>query len=299
MYSGIEMMMNKAGNDFYQGCRARAIMLALEEDRYTGDITTLATIDPGKGGSAVIRAKDDGVLGGVDVALQIFAACDPKLSVVLHRCDGEAVFCGEMILEVMGKLAPLLIGDRTVLNFMQRMSGIATRTRVYVDKVSHTDTKILDTRKTAPGLRYFDKEAVRIGGGQNHRFGLFDMILIKDNHIDASGGIAKAIHCARRYRDQQQLEVRIETEVRSMDELREALPCLPDIILLDNFTPELMREAVVYVRSRNKSVLLEASGNIGMHNVVDVAETGVDFISIGELTHSVKALDLSMTIELA
>jgi nicotinate-nucleotide pyrophosphorylase (carboxylating) len=130
MYSGIEMMMNKAGNDFYQGCRARAIMLALEEDRYTGDITTLATIDPGKGGSAVIRAKDDGVLGGVDVALQIFAACDPKLSVVLHRCDGEAVFCGEMILEVMGKLAPLLIGERTVLNFMQRMSGIATRTRV-------------------------------------------------------------------------------------------------------------------------------------------------------------------------
>jgi nicotinate-nucleotide pyrophosphorylase (carboxylating) len=299
MYSGIEMMMNKAGNDFYQGCRARAIMLALEEDRYTGDITTLATITTGQGGSAVIKAKEDGVLGGVDVALQIFAACDPQLSVVLHRLDGEAVLRGEMILEVTGKLAPLLIGERTVLNFMQRMSGIATRTRAYVDKVSHTGTKILDTRKTAPGLRYFDKEAVRIGGGQNHRFGLFDMILIKDNHIDASGGIAKAIHGAQRYLEQQKLEVKIETEVRSFDELREALPCLPDIILLDNFTLALLREAVGYVRSRTSSVLLEASGNIGMHNVQQVAETGVDFISIGELTHSVKALDLSMTIALA
>jgi nicotinate-nucleotide pyrophosphorylase (carboxylating) len=299
MYSEIEMMMNQAGNDFYQECRTRAIMLAIEEDRFTGDITTLATIDPCQGGSAVIKAKEDGVLGGADVALQIFSACDPELSVVLHRMDGEAVLRGEMVLEVTGKLAPLLIGERTVLNFIQRMSGIATRTRAYVDKVSHTGTKILDTRKTAPGLRYFDKEAVRIGGGQNHRFGLFDMILIKDNHIDASGGIVKAVQRAQRYRQQQQLEVKIETEVRSMDELREALSCLPDIILLDNFTTEMLREAVGYVRSRSSSVLLEASGNIGMHNVREVAETGVDFISIGELTHSVKALDLSMTIVLA
>ena len=178
------------------------------------------------------------------------------------------------------------------------MSGIATRTRSYVDRVSHTGTKILDTRKTAPGLRYFDKEAVRIGGGTNHRFGLFDMILVKDNHIDASGGIAKAIHRAQSYRKEHKLEVKIETEVRSMDELREALACQPDIILLDNFTPELLREAVHYVRSRGSSPLLEASGNIGMHNVQEIAETGVDFISIGELTHSVKALDLSMTIAL-
>ncbi len=292
-------MKNRDCDDFYEGCRARAIMLALEEDRYTGDITTLATIDPRQGGSAIVRAKEEGILCGAEVARQVFAACDPKLSVVLHRCDGERVLCGEIILEVTGKLAPLLVGERTTLNFMQRMSGIATRTRGYVDKVSHTGTKILDTRKTAPGLRYFDKEAVRIGGGKNHRFGLFDMILIKDNHIDASGGVAKAVHRAQRYREEQKLEVQIETEVRSMKELREALTCLPDIILLDNFTPDLLREAVALVRSGGSIPLLEASGNIGMHNVVEVAETGVDFISIGELTHSVKALDLSMTIALA
>jgi nicotinate-nucleotide pyrophosphorylase (carboxylating) len=296
--SGTAVMKNKARADFYEGCRARAVMLALEEDRYTGDITTLATIDAHQGGSAVIRAKEDGVLGGADVARQVFAACDPKLSVVQHHSDGDVVLRGDMILEVTGKLAPLLIGERTALNFMQRMSGIATRTRAYVDRVSHTGTKILDTRKTAPGLRYFDKEAVRIGGGTNHRYGLFDMILIKDNHIDASGGIAKAIQGARKFREAEELDVKIETEVRSMDELREALICHPDIILLDNFTPELLKEAVHYVRSKVNSVLLEASGNIGMHNVLEVAETGVDFISIGELTHSVKALDLSMTIVL-
>jgi nicotinate-nucleotide pyrophosphorylase (carboxylating) len=297
--SGTAIMKNKARTDFYEGCRARAVMLALEEDRYTGDITTLATVDPTQGGRAVIKAKEDGVLGGADVALQVFAACDPKLSVELHRRDGEAVLRGDLILEVTGKLAPLLIGERTALNFMQRMSGIATRTRAYVDKVSHTGTRILDTRKTAPGLRYFDKEAVRIGGGTNHRFGLFDMVLIKDNHIDASGGIANAIHGAQKFREQEELDVKIETEVRSMDELREALVCRPDIILLDNFTSQQLREAVVYVKSRGCSIQLEASGNIGMHNVLEVAETGVDFISIGELTHSVKALDLSMTIELA
>ena len=291
-------MNNSTRHDFYEGCRARAIMLALEEDRYTGDVTTLATISPLQEGGAVMRAKANGVLAGLDVALQVFAACDPGLSIQLYRRDGEAVLCGEMILEATGKLAPLLVGERTALNFLQRMSGIATRTRVYVDKVSHTGVKILDTRKTAPGLRYFDKEAVKIGGGQNHRFGLFDLILIKDNHIDASGGIASAIRRAQIYREKQQLDVKIETEVRSMDELSKALVCLPDIILLDNFTTDLMKEAVDYVKTACSTVLLEASGNIGMHNVVEVAETGVDFISIGELTHSVKALDLSMTIRL-
>ena len=291
-------MKTNARNDFYEGCRARAIMLALEEDRYTGDITTLATIDPFQEGSAVIRAKDEGIIGGTDVAVQVFAACDPDLSVVLHCRDGEAVCCGDIILEVKGKLAPLLIGERTTLNFMQRMSGIATRTKTYVEKVSHTNAKILDTRKTVPGLRFFDKEAVRIGGGVNHRFGLFDMILIKDNHIDASGGIAKAIRRAQKYREKQHLDVKIETEVRSMDELSKSLVCAPDIILLDNFTPDLIKEAVDYVKAACSAVLLEASGNIGMHNVREVAETGVDFISIGELTHSVRALDLSMKIDL-
>ncbi|MEI7695324.1 MAG: carboxylating nicotinate-nucleotide diphosphorylase [Chlorobium sp.] len=291
-------MKNQALADFYEGCRAKAITLALEEDRYTGDITTLATIDAHQGGRAVIRAKASGVIGGICVAKQIFAACDPALCVVSHCSDGDTVQSGELILEVSGKLAPILVGERTVLNFMQRMSGIATRTKAYVDKVVHTGTKILDTRKTAPGLRSFDKEAVRIGGGVNHRFALFDMILIKDNHIDASGGIAPAIQHAKEYRENNQLEVKIETEVRSLDELRAALFCQPDIILLDNFTPELMKEALLLVRSSGLPVFVEASGNIGLHNVVGVAETGVDFISIGELTHSVKALDLSMTIKL-
>ncbi len=291
-------MKDKALDDFYEGCRARAIMLALEEDRYTGDITTLATIDPQQGGYAVIRAKDRGVVAGVAVALQVFAACDPALAALAHRQDGDVVNCGDLILELSGKLAPILIGERTALNFMQRMSGIATKTRGYVDLVQHTDAKLLDTRKTVPGLRYFDKEAVRIGGGTNHRFGLFDMILIKDNHIDASGSITEAMQRAKAYRSTHKLEVKIETEVRSLEELREALSCQPDIILLDNFTPALLSEAVQLVQCSGVAVLLEASGNIGLHNVKEVAETGVDFISLGELTHSVKALDLSMTIKL-
>ena len=291
-------MKNSARHDFYEGCRARAIMLALEEDRYTGDITTRAIIEPSRQGSAVLRAKESGVVGGVDVARQVFASCDPSLSFQLHCQDGDEVHCGDVIFEVAGKLAPLLVGERTALNFMQRMSGIATRTRSYVDKVRHTKVKILDTRKTAPGLRYFDKEAVRIGGGQNHRFGLFDMILIKDNHIDASGGVAQAVRSAQIYREKQNSDVTIETEVRSLDELNQAILCKLDIILLDNFTPELLKEAVTCVRTSGSAVLLEASGNIGLHNVVEVAETGVDFISVGELTHSVRALDLSLTIKL-
>lgn len=291
-------MKNSNRSDFFEGCRSRAIMLALEEDRYTGDITTLATIDPRQVGRSVIRAKEAGVAGGIDVAVHVFAACDPSLSFALHRNDGDSLQTGDKILEINGKVAPLLAGERTALNFMQRMSGIATRTKEYVSRISHTKARILDTRKTAPGLRYFDKEAVKIGGGVNHRFGLFDMILIKDNHIDASGGIAQAIRRAQKYREKHKLDVRIETEVRTMDELSKALVCMPDVILLDNFTVDLMKEAVDYVKTACSSVVLEASGNIGLHNVREVAETGVDFISVGELTHSVKALDLSLTIDL-
>jgi len=273
-------------------------MLALEEDRYTGDITTMATIEDGQKGSAVVRAKEDGVVAGLEAARQVFAACDPSLSVVLHCADGDRVKKGAVVMDVKGPLAPLLLGERTALNFMQRMSGIATRTREFVDRVAHTGARILDTRKTAPGLRYFDKEAVRIGGGVNHRFGLFDMILIKDNHSDASGGIGPALNRARMFREKHQLDVKIEAEVRSLDELSSALAARPDRILLDNFSLDLMREAVEYVHSMPNKVELEASGNMSLHNVREVAETGVDFISVGELTHSVRALDLSMTIDL-
>ncbi|MWV55055.1 carboxylating nicotinate-nucleotide diphosphorylase [Chlorobium phaeovibrioides] len=291
-------MIQKDCSDFYEGCRSRAIMLALEEDRYTGDITTMATIEDGQKGSAVVRAKEDGVVAGLEAARQVFAACDPSLSVVLHCADGDRVKKGAVVMDVKGPLAPLLLGERTALNFMQRMSGIATRTREFVDRVAHTGASILDTRKTAPGLRYFDKDAVRIGGGVNHRFGLFDMILIKDNHSDASGGIGPALNRARMFREKHQLDVKIEAEVRSLDELSSALAARPDRILLDNFSLDLMREAVEYVHSMPSKVELEASGNMSLHNVREVAETGVDFISVGELTHSVRALDLSMTIDL-
>ncbi|ABL66285.1 carboxylating nicotinate-nucleotide diphosphorylase [Chlorobium phaeobacteroides] len=290
--------MNKAQQDFYEGCRSRAVMLALEEDRYIGDITTLSTIDDNRVGRAEVRAKEDGILAGAEVARQVFAACDGAVSVVCHHSDGDQLMVGDLVLEVSGKLAPLLVGERTALNFMQRMSGIATKTKLFVEKVSHTKASILDTRKTAPGLRYFDKEAVRIGGGRNHRFGLFDMMLIKDNHIDASGGVANALRKARQYRKKHGLAVKIETEVRSIDELREALSCKPDIVLLDNFGIDLLSDAVAFSKENYPMVILEASGNVGLHNVAQIAETGVDYISIGELTHSVKALDLSMTISL-
>jgi len=288
--------MSHTVSDFYAGCRSRAVILALEEDRYTGDVTSLATIEPGQQGHAVIKAKADGILAGASVAEEVFNACDPGLKIGFFHQDGDPIQSGNVVLEVSGSVASLLMAERTVLNFMQRMSGIATRTNVYVRKVSHTGTAILDTRKTAPGLRYFDKEAVRIGGGMNHRFGLFDMILIKDNHIDASGGVANAIRSAFAYRTGKRLDVKIEAEVRSLEELDEALSCGPDIILLDNFSVDLLREAVAIARRESPLVKLEASGNVGLHNVVEIAETGVDFISIGELTHSVTALDLSMTI---
>jgi len=289
-------LMSHSLPDFYAGCRSRAVILALEEDRYTGDITTLATIEPGKQGHAVIKAKASGVLAGAAVAEEVFMACDPQLSLRFFIHDGESVESGDTILDVSGSIASLLLAERTVLNFMQRMSGIATRTNLYVGKVAHTGAAILDTRKTAPGLRYFDKEAVRIGGGKNHRFGLFDMILIKDNHIDASGGVGNAVRNAVAYRRQKALNVLVETEVRSIRELSEALPCGPDIVLLDNFSEELLKQAVVLARRQAPLVKLEASGNVGLHNVAVIAETGVDYISIGELTHSVRALDLSMTI---
>ncbi len=283
-------------SDFYAGCRSRAVILALEEDRYTGDITTLATIRQGQQGRAVIKAKAEGVLAGASVAEEVFKACDPGLTIDFFSNDGDHVKRGDIVLEVSGGIASLLMAERTVLNFMQRMSGIATRTNAYVRKISHTRTAILDTRKTVPGLRYFDKEAVRIGGGKNHRFGLFDMILIKDNHIDASGGVGNAVREAIAYRKNNGLDVQIETEVRSLEELAEALPCGPDIVLLDNLSVEMLQQAVAFARSEAPTVKLEASGNVGLHNVAAIAETGVDYISIGELTHSVTALDLSMTI---
>ena len=283
--------------DFFTMCRARTIMQSLEEDRYDGDVTTLATIEPDQMGFGIVRAKAPGIAAGVAVAEQVFRVINPDIQVKQVVVDGAKVEGGDVLLEAGGKVASLLVAERTALNFMQRMSGIATRTRMYVQKVAHTGSKILDTRKTAPGLRYFDKEAVKIGGGQNHRFGLFDMVLIKDNHVDAAGGIVPAIERVKSYLGEKGIAMKIEVEVRSTDELRQAVSAGPDIILLDNFSVDELSGAVSYARENAPGILLEVSGNVGLHNVTEIAEKGVDYISVGELTHSVRALDLSMTVQ--
>lgn len=293
------MMKERDFYDFFSQCKSRTIKQALEEDRYDGDVTTLATIDSAQTGYGVIRAKAEGVLAGIAVAEQVFLGVDSTIKVTPLVSDGAKVVAGDIVFEAEGKVASLLVAERTALNFMQRMSGIATKTRLYAEKISHTGAKILDTRKTAPGLRYFDKEAVKIGGGRNHRFGLFDLVLIKDNHIDAAGGVVQAIERARSYLLENATAMKVEVEVRSMTELNNAIGAEPDIILLDNFSLDELVSAVAFARKLAPSILLEASGNVGMQNVAEIAETGVDFISIGELTHSVTALDLSMTVRFA
>ena len=295
-----EKRTNLAFREFFETCRLKAMQLALEEDRYQGDITTEATVDPGQQGIGYIEAKAEGIVAGVEVARQVFQSSDASLEFTACVKDGKRVYPGERILEVRGRIASILFCERTVLNFMQRMSGIATRTNMYVERVSHTTACILDTRKTAPALRYYDKDAVRIGGGTNHRFGLFDMILIKDNNIDAAGSVEEAVRRAKAWCEKQGVTVKIETEVRSISELVRACASRPDMILLDNFMVDDLAEAVRWVKANGfGNILLEASGNIGLHNVSEVAMTGVDFISVGELTHSVKALDMSMKIERA
>jgi nicotinate-nucleotide pyrophosphorylase (carboxylating) len=293
-----EKRTNLAFREFFETCRLKAMQLALEEDRYLGDITTEATVEQSQLGLGYIEAKAEGIIAGVEVARQAFQALDSELEFTACVKDGKRVYPGERILEVKGRIASILVGERTALNFMQRMSGIATRTNMYVERVSHTNASILDTRKTAPALRYYDKDAVRIGGGTNHRFGLFDMILIKDNHIDAAGSVEEAVRRAKAYCKERGVTVKIETEVRSISELVRACTSRPDMILLDNFMVDDLAEAVRWVKANGYgNIQLEASGNVNLHNVSEIALTGVDFISIGELTHSVKALDMSMKIE--
>ncbi len=282
--------------EFHTHCETEAIELAMLEDLYEGDLTTEATIPKAHRSKGVIRAKSDGVIAGVRVMTRIFSMSKNKMSVSIRKPDGERVKAGDVIAEITGSTETLLLCERTVLNFMQRMSGIATKTAEWTALIAHTKAKLLDTRKTAPALRYFDKEAVRIGGGLNHRFGLYDMMLIKDNHIDAAGGVAEAIRRAKDYRKRKGLDVNIEVEVRSQDELQDALRFSPDIILLDNFSLADLKKAVSVVRAKSPTVLLEASGGVSKERLCEIAETGVDFISAGELTHSVTAMDISMKI---
>ena len=273
----------------------RLIELALLEDIGLGDLTSDAIVTTEQLARGVILGKQDGVVAGLEVAALVFEYCDHSISLVPNVQDGGAVVKGTVIGSVDGDARGILRGERTALNFLQRMSGIATLTRRFVDAVAGTRTRITDTRKTVPGLRVLDKLAVKLGGGVNHRFGLDDMILVKDNHIVAAGGIAKAVELCRTYLRQNTLTSLIEVETKNLDEVQQALGCEGVArIMLDNFPPDSLHRAVTLIDHR---VEVEASGGITLANVRAIAETGVDFISIGALTHSVQALDISLELE--
>ena len=269
----------------------KLLQLAFEEDVGTGDVTTQAVLTGDEVGKASAVAKADVVVAGMDVFKEAFLFMDQTIQFIGHCEDGLGVQKGNILAEISGNLSSILTAERVALNLFQRMCGIATLTRRYVDEVKETGAKILDTRKTAPGLRYFDKYAVRIGGGTNHRFGLYDGILIKDNHIEAAGGISHALDRVYRHLPH---TLKVEIEVKNLQELEEALIAGADVIMLDNMTVEHMKKAVEIVNGR---VPLEASGNVTLENVKQIAETGVDFISVGALTHSVPASDISLKIE--
>lgn len=268
------------------------IINALKEDVGDGDHTSLATIPAGTTGKAKLLVKDNGILAGVELAAEIFHIVDDKLKLTVFLNDGAAVKYGDIAFEVEGDAQNILKAERLVLNCMQHMSGIATVTDEIVDVLKGTNTKVLDTRKTTPGIRYLEKWAVRIGGGVNHRFGLYDMILIKDNHVDYAGGIQEAIEGAHNYLAANNKKLAIEIEVRNLDELEEVLQTGGvDRILLDNFNFSDLSDAVDMIEGR---YITEASGGITIDNIRAYAETGVDYISVGALTHSVKSLDLSL-----
>jgi nicotinate-nucleotide pyrophosphorylase (carboxylating) len=266
------------------------IRRALEEDIGDGDVTTLCTIPDESILHGKFIAKSAGIIAGLDVAKLAFSLVDKRVDFISHVSDGDRAGVKQVFAEVRGPGRAILTGERVALNFLQRMSGIATLTRRFVDAVKGTSAVILDTRKTAPGLRVFDKWAVRLGGGQNHRFGLFDMVLIKDNHIAALGSISATVASVRSKDSRKRA---IEVEVKNLAELQETLALGVERIMLDNMNAEEMREAV---RVTLGSVPLEASGNVSLENVADIAATGVNYISVGMLTHSAKAMDISLLL---
>lgn len=270
----------------------RLLDLAFAEDVGEGDHTTLCSIPENEVGSSKLLIKEEGILAGVDIAKRVFNRFDETLEIEIFMEDGAHVKPGDVAFIVKGKVRSILQTERLVLNIMQRMSGIATTTNRYVKHLEGTKAKVLDTRKTTPGMRILEKMAVKIGGGENHRIGLFDMILLKDNHVDFAGGIKNAILRAKDYLKQKNKNLKIEIEVRNFDELKEALETGGvDRIMLDNFDPEKTREAVEIVDGR---VELESSGGITFETIRAFAEAGVDYISVGALTHSVKSLDMSL-----
>ena len=265
--------------------------LAFAEDVGDGDHTTLSTIPADAIGKQKLLIKEEGIIAGVDIAKKVLNKVDPELKIEVFIEDGSRVKPGDIAFIVEGRVQSLLVAERTMLNIMQRMSGIATTTRRYQDELEGLHTKVLDTRKTTPGMRMLEKEAVAIGGGINHRIGLFDMILIKDNHIDFAGGIPQAVNAAKQYCAEHGKDLKIEVEARSLDDIKTILD-LGGVyrIMFDNFTPELTREAVKLVDGKCQT---ESSGGITFGNLRAYAEAGVDYISVGALTHSVKGLDMS------
>jgi nicotinate-nucleotide pyrophosphorylase (carboxylating) len=268
------------------------IKYALAEDIGDGDHSSLACIPKKKKGKSQLIIKDDGVLAGIDIGQKIFQAIDPKTNVDIQIIDGQAIKKGDIALTVEGKIQSLLMAERIVLNVMQRMSGIATSTNQYAEKIKDLKTQILDTRKTTPGFRYFEKKAVELGGGVNHRMGLYDMIMLKDNHIDFAGGIEKAIRKVHKYLEKNQKMLKIEVEARSLEEVKEIIGVGGvDRIMLDNFSLEETREAVKLINGQFET---ESSGGITHETIRDYAECGVDFVSVGALTHQIKSLDMSL-----
>ena len=278
------------GEALWQGGLEEALRAWLREDLGQGDLTSLLVVPEDIEGEAVILAKEGGVLAGLWVAERVFALADPRTAFAPLVAEGARVAEGTEVARVRGPLRGILAGERLALNLLQRLSGIATLTRAYVEALAGTKAQILDTRKTTPGLRALEKYAVRVGGGRNHRYGLFDGILIKENHVRAAGGVGEAV---RRAKARAPHYLKVEVEVRDLAELEEALEAGADLILLDNFPLEALREAVRRVGGR---VPLEASGNMTLERAKAAAAAGVDYVSVGALTHSAKALDLSLLV---
>ncbi|MCF0224214.1 MAG: carboxylating nicotinate-nucleotide diphosphorylase [Fibrobacter sp.] len=269
------------------------IRLALAEDVRTGDVTSLWTIPAEQKQHAKLIAKENGVLAGLDVIALVFDELKANVQIVLHKKDGDVVQKGDLIAELDGSTRDLLTGERTLLNFIQQLSGVATVAHTFQEVLKAGKTRVLDTRKTIPGFRNLQKYAVRVGGGSNHRMGLFDMVLVKDNHIAANGGVLNALEVVRKNNTE---NLMVEMEVETLEDLRKLLNQGVDVIMLDNMSNEMMAEALQIVKESGDKVLVEASGNMTLERAKEIATIGLDFISVGALTHSVKALDISMRI---
>lgn len=271
----------------------KQIRLWLDEDIGSGDMTTMTTIPLDHQSKGILHVKEDGIVCGLPVAEAVFREVDPGIRFKAVAAEGEAVVKGTVLIEVEGSTRSILLGERLALNLMQRLSGIATRTRQFVEALEGLPVRLVDTRKTTPGHRMLEKYAVRVGGGHNHRFGLYDAVMIKDNHIKGAGGVAKAIMSARSLIPH---TMKIEVEVETFEQLEEALGAQPDIIMLDNMKPAMMTEAVKLIKARAPHIIVEASGSVTLQTVKEIALSGVDVISVGRLTYSVQALDISLDL---